>query len=89
MGSQAEKFGYIDVADSNYNTALTELVSAANIAENQPYQVIQIAPPHPFLSDLASGQFSLLNGKITHEFKINSPINSENCGKFLYLYQPN
>lgn len=89
VSKRAQELGYIDVADSNYNTALTDLASQAQIAHDMPYQVMTIGPSHPWLSSLADGKFSLLSGKITHEFQFNSSMNSELSGRFLYLYQPN
>ncbi|MBS0605039.1 MAG: S49 family peptidase [Verrucomicrobia bacterium] len=89
VSKQAQELGYIDVADTDYNNAVTELVKAAKLPEEQFYQVMTIEPAHPFLSDLTSGKFNLFSGKVTHQFQINSSMNSELSGRFLYLYQPN
>lgn len=89
VSKKAEKLGYIDVADSDYSTAVSELASQAKLSESHHYQVITIQPAHPFLSDLTESKFSLLSGKVTHHFQINSSMNSELSGRFLYLYQPN
>jgi signal peptide peptidase SppA len=84
----AQQYGYIDVADSDYNRALTDLVLAAQLPDAHNYQVLQISPPHPFFSDFASEKLSLLSGKITHTLQLSAYMNSELSGRFLYMYQP-
>lgn len=88
IAKQAQEYGYIDVADSDYDTAVAELAREAKIPEDQKYQVMTIGPFHPFLVELIQGKFSLLTGKLTHQFQISSFMNSELSGRFLYLYQP-
>jgi protease IV len=88
LAKESETLGYIDVADSDYNTAVAELAKEAKIPDHQAYQVMTIEPVHPFLSDLTQGKFSLLSGKVTHHFQINSFMSSELSGRFLYMYQP-
>lgn len=89
ISQEAEKRGYIDVADANYAMALKELASQSQIAADVPYQVFTLAPSHPFLSELTEGKLSLLSGKVTHQIQFNASLNSELSGRFLYLYQPN
>lgn len=88
VAETAQKLGYIDVANTDYNSALTALCKAANVAESQEYQVITIGPMHPFFSELTQGKLSLLSGKLTHQFQMSSSIPAEFGGRFLYLYQP-
>jgi protease IV len=87
VAKKAQAFGYIDVADSDYNAAVAELAKAAKISDDQVYQVVTITPVHPFLAELAEGKLSLLDGKITHHFQV-GPMSSELSGRILYLYQP-
>lgn len=89
VSKRAEELGYIDVADSDYNAAVSSLAIQANLSENQPYQVMTIHPARPFLAELTSSKSPLLSGKITHHFQFSSSLNSELSGRFLYLYQPN
>jgi signal peptide peptidase SppA len=89
VAKKAEELGYIDMADTNYDTALTALVQEAKLPDGQPYQVLTIEPPRPFLADLTESKLALLSGKMTHHFQINASMNSELSGRFLYLYQPN
>lgn len=89
ISKKAEQLGYIDVADSNYATAVGELAKEAKFAENEPYQVMTIEPSRPFLSDLTDGKLSLLFGKVTHQIQVHPTMDPELGGKFLYLYQPN
>lgn len=87
VAKTAEELGYIDVANSNYTAAVAELVKTAGIPEDRSYQVMTIQPAHPFLADLADGQFSMLKGKVTHTFQVGA-LNPEFSGRLLYLYQP-
>jgi len=88
IAKQAEALGYIDVADVNYNAALTELASQAKLPEGQSYQVISIQPAHTFFSDLAYSKWNLLSGNVTHQFQLSPSMPSEFSGRLLYLYQP-
>ena len=88
IAKKAQMLGYIDVADSDYATAVSELVKQAKFSEEEFYQVMTISPARPFLADLTQGKLSLLTGKMTHQFQMNSSMNSELSGRFLYLYQP-
>ncbi len=88
VAGQALDYGYIDVADSNYSSALAELATTAHLSEENHYQVMQISPPHPFFSDFASEKLSLLNGKLTHTLRLGPYLDSELSGRFLYMYQP-
>ena len=82
----AQQRRYVDVAGSDYNSAITELAKTAQLPET--YQVMQISAPHPFFADLAKEKFSLLTGKVTHTFRLGPYADPELSGKFLYLYQP-
>lgn len=88
VAEQAQQYGYIEVAHSNYSTALNDLTVAANIPESTSYQVVQLQTPSSFLSSLVQGKSSLITGKLTHVFQIGPNMSSEFSGKFLYLYQP-
>ncbi len=81
IAEEAEKLGYIDVADSDYSHALTGLTEAAGLKDS--YQVVQLTPFHPFLSGLAQ---SLSPQKIFQW--LGAPVTHELSGKFLYLYSP-
>lgn len=87
VAKTAEELGYIDVADSDYTTAIADLAKAGKIADDEPYQVMTIEPMHAFLAELADSKLSLLKGKITHNFQVGQ-INSELSGRVLFLYQP-
>lgn len=88
VAKEAQTLGYIDEGDSNYSTAISELAKAAKIPDDELYQVMTIEPVRPFFSDLAQGKFSLLTGKVTHQFQMNSFMNSELSGRLLYMYLP-
>jgi protease IV len=88
IAPEAQTLGYIDVSGADYGQTLNELATAADIAADQRYQVVQLETPHTFLSQLAQGKSSLFSGKISHVFQIGPNMSSELSGKFLYLYQP-
>ncbi len=88
IAKEAQEYGYIDDADSNYNKVLTELVIAAGIGEHQQYQVLQIEPPHSILEQVAQGSSQLFNRQIKHVFPLGPYMTSDMSGKLLYLYQP-
>jgi protease-4 len=88
ISGTAAELGYIDVADSNYDTALIDLKNQAGIGEKQPYQVIKLSRSRPFLSELTGSGMSLLKGQITHTISLSPEYSPELSGKFLYLYSP-
>lgn len=87
VSPEAKKIGMIDNDSSTYYSALTELAAAAQIPENEKYQVFRFRIPHSVLEDLAHSSSSLLKGKITHTLKLDSPTDNLK-EQFLYLYQP-
>lgn len=86
--TRAQELGYIDVADVEYTNALAELVKASQIGEKTEYQVFEIEPPHPFLSNLANNSLNLLKGKVIHEVKFHPTLEPKLQGQFLYFYEP-
>jgi protease IV len=78
IAAEAEQLGYIDVAGSDYASALTGLTEQAEMKGE--YQVVQLIPPHPFLSGLTETLFP-------QKF-LQCVGMSELSGKFLYLYEP-
>lgn len=88
IAKEAQGYGYIDDAESDYNKVLTELVIAAGIGENQKYQVLQIEPPHSILEQVAQTRSHLFNRQIKHVFPLGPYMTSDMSGKLLYLYQP-
>ncbi|MGH2613435.1 MAG: hypothetical protein ACRDFB_10375, partial [Rhabdochlamydiaceae bacterium] len=81
---EAAQNGYIDMWNSNYSEAVQNLATAAQIEENNPYQVVQLLPPRAFFNDLAQ---SIAPVKIFNSFLGKGDL-SELNGKFLYYYQP-
>ncbi len=84
----AESYGYIDVANSSYSDALKGLAGAADIASDERYQVVLLAPPRNFLKDLVQSKCALLQGKVTHTLQLHPNLPPEFSGKLLYLYLP-
>ncbi len=69
-GQTAQKYGYIDVADAEMKNALADLMAAANIDAQKPYQIVELVPRGHWLSPISS-QFGLLKGKIEHSLNVN------------------
>ncbi len=89
IAEKAMEYGYIDQGRSNYSEALNALTTAANIHQEEKYQVVLLSPPHSLLSDLMSLKPStLFQGKLKHVFQM-GPIPEEFSGKPLFLYVPN
>lgn len=89
LSNQAQALGYIDVADSDYNTAMRDLAEAAKIPQGTKYQVVKLSPPHSFLSEIAQKSSPLITGKLSHTFDVGQQQPSPDfAGKFLYLYTP-
>jgi ClpP class serine protease len=88
IAEEAAELGFIDDGNSDYSKALKELVTAANIKEDEKYQVLHIEPSRGIISGLAQGAAPLLKGSVKHVFPLGPNITSEMSGKFLYLYTP-
>lgn len=88
IAEEAEKLGYIDVANSSYISCLSDLVHSAGIENGTQYQVIKLAPHFSVVEQLTKSQTGLMKGKIEHVFPIGPGMTSEMSGKLLYLYQP-
>jgi signal peptide peptidase SppA len=88
LAPKAQEYGYIDVSDSTYETAVAELVKAAHLPDENYYQVMQISTPHPFFAELAGEKLDLLRGKVTHTLRLGPYMDTELSGRLLYLYQP-
>lgn len=85
ISEDALEYGYVDVANSCYNTALGALAKQANL---ESYQVMTIQAAHNFLAELTQARFSFIE-KLGHLFAPRSnSLYTELEGKFLYLYQP-
>jgi len=87
-GVEAEAKGYIDVADSNYKTALADLMKAANIDSAHHYQIVELAPKFDFLSAMSHAAVNLLSGKIEHSFNFGEKRPPAIRDQFAYLYEP-
>jgi len=86
-GEMAMKHGYIDVANSSYEAALSALVQTTGLTDTDHYQVVSLHAPHSLLSQLTESGMSLFKGKVEHTFAMGPYMNSELSGKFLYLYK--
>ncbi len=85
---KAQEYGYIDVANANYEDALHELMMAANIDPEHPYQVVELAPTVGIMSLLGNTQSLLHTGKIEHEITVSGNPAYKIRDQFAYLYLP-
>lgn len=88
VASKACEYGYVDVADADYNSTVQALATAAGIGENESYQVLVISPSHPLLKDLMETKAAWLRRTVTHKIDLGMQLHEEFQGKFLYLYDP-
>ena len=82
----AQEKGYIDVANADYHTALFELMQAAQIDPEKPYQVVTLKAKPDIFRTLAHS--SLIQGKIEHVLQLNEMQKSRTHDPFSYLYMP-
>jgi protease-4 len=87
-GVKAQEYGYIDVANANYEDALRELMATAGIDPNHPYQVIELVPSASVLTLLHNTKSPLHSGKIEHEITIGGHPEAKIQDQFAYLYLP-
>lgn len=85
---KAQEYGYIDVANAEYEDALSALMLAANINPEMPYQVVELTPSNGILGLLNSAKSPLQSGKIEHEITIGGQSSSKIRDQFAYLYLP-
>ncbi len=85
---KAQEYGYIDTAGAEYTDALHELMLAANMDPQKPYQVIELTPSLGILSLLNNNQSPLHSGKIAHEITVSGQPSYKIRDQFAYLYLP-
>lgn len=74
----AYELGYVDVANSSYVQTLKDLMKAAKISEDKPYQVISFEVKHSFFDYM----------KINSLFESLLSFSKALQGKYCYLYTP-
>lgn len=65
---QAQTYGYIDVADATYQSTLTDLLAAASIDSQKPYQIVELKAKQPWYTPVRG----FLNGQIEHTFNLDN-----------------
>lgn len=83
---EAENLGYIDHAMSSRDAALLSLLAKANIDASKPYQVVNLSPKFPWISELLSSKSPLFSGKIEHNF-IPAEVSLRQQPCYLYQYE--
>jgi protease IV len=87
-GPTAQELGYVDTANSDYETVLADLMKEAKIDPAKPYQVVQLQPKRNLWADLMQGRSPLISGRIEHKLQIGSDDVSFIQDQFAYLYRP-
>ncbi len=82
---KAQEYGYIDNANSSYQEALTALVKEAGIADDEPYQVVELRIQQPIFSEFVEGKSPLLSGTLRHTLEMPQETAAYQP---LYLYTP-
>lgn len=88
VAKTAEENGYIDDSNATYESALEELLKAANIDTEKPYQVVTMKPKQDFFKYFANSKALLLDGKIKHTVQLGPYDLSEIKDPFSFLYHP-
>lgn len=83
----AEKYGYIDKGNAGYKDTLKELLEAASINPDQPYQVICLESKKNIAQELFENS-ALFNGKMTHHFKIDTLFHEKSNEKLFFMFNP-
>jgi len=86
VGPEAEKLGYVEAADTDYKTALTDLMQQAKIDPKQQYQIVQLKPRIDFFTALSQHSSSFV-GKLLSPW-IPARLEQRKSEPFLYLYEP-
>jgi protease-4 len=84
----AERFGYIDVANASYKQVLADLMEQAKIDPNKPYQVVEISAKKDWFSGFGSASSPLFTGKIEHTVNLGGTRAHLMQDQFAYLYEP-
>jgi len=87
LAPTAEKLGYIDFANADYEEAVKQLVAASSIGD-KPYQVVELKRPRSLIATLTQSAPKLFSGTVRHELELGPQARPEFHGKLLYLYQP-
>ena len=81
---EAQKLGYVDMANATRDEALALLLKEAQIDEASPYQVVELEPKSDLLSAFLT-KSPLFTGKVEHSLDTGMPAIRD---QFAYLYQP-
>lgn len=83
---QAQEYGFINASGYNLSQTLKLLLKQIGI-EDDYYQVIELQR-NTWYSELFKSEWSLLKGKVVHQFDLGSAFDTRLSGHFLYLYRP-
>jgi signal peptide peptidase SppA len=81
----AQRYGYVDQAESSRDATLLALLKEANVDPATTYQVIELEPKSEWISEIFNTKSPLLTGKIEHTLDTGLPCIRE---KVAYLYEP-
>lgn len=82
----AKELGFIDQSGSSLSDTIKELAEKIQITDDN-YQVISLESKS-WVSELFTGQFNLLHGRVTHRIQFSPETNPELMQHYLYLYRP-
>ncbi len=87
-GPTAMDLGYVDVANSDYETALSALMKEVKIDSAKPYQIVTFQPRRSLLNDLVQNKSPNFTGRLEHQLQIGPDSGYEIKDRFAYLYRP-
>lgn len=83
--SVAKELGYIDEHGYSFNETVKLLAKKIDIQDDQ-YQLIELTNSS-WVSELFDTRFNLFNGKMTHQFELETDLPANLQNKFLYLHR--
>ncbi len=81
----SEKLSFIDDGSSDYAKALSDLIAAAGIDKERPYQVIELVKKRPWIREMME-KSPHFTGKVHHQFPLGPQFDPALHGRIAYLY---
>jgi protease IV len=83
----SEKMNFIDDGSSDYSKALTDLLQAAGIDKERPYQVVELVKKKPWLKEFME-KSPHITGTIHHQFQLGPQFDPSLNSRVAYLFLP-
>lgn len=81
----SEKLSFIDDGSSDYAKALSDLIAAAGIDKERPYQVVELVKKRPWIREMME-KSPHFTGKVHHQLQLSPQFDPALNGRIAYLY---